>query len=43
VFRTYLFTDEPITELEHEETADADAGDQQPGLGLGNLAGSHRR
>jgi ferritin-like protein len=42
VFRTYLFTDEPITELEHEETAAA-AGDQQPGLGLGNLSGSHRR
>jgi ferritin-like protein len=45
VFRTYLFTDAPITELEHEQedAATADAGAEQPGLALGNLAGRIRR
>jgi ferritin-like protein len=45
VFRTYLFTDAPITELEHEqEAAETSAGgEEQPGLALGNLEGSTRR
>lgn len=44
VFRTYLFTEDPITELEHEAAAGTEAaGQEQPGLGLGNLAGSKRR
>jgi len=44
VFRTYLFTDDPITELEHEAATGIEAaGEGQPDLGLGNLAGSERR
>ena len=43
VFRTYLFTDAPITELEHEDNADADIGAEPADLGLGNLAGRNRR
>jgi ferritin-like protein len=42
VFRTYLFTDDPITELEHEDTSGATSGGG-PDLGLGNLAGSTTR
>jgi ferritin-like protein len=42
VFRTYLFTDAPITELEHEATEDGAAPESRD-LGLGNLAGSIRR
>jgi len=44
VFRTYLFTDDPITELEQEAATGIEAaGEGQPDLGLGNLAGSERR
>ena len=43
VFRTYLFTDAPITELEHEETAGTDAVAEPADLGIGNLARSIRR
>ncbi|HTK15102.1 MAG TPA: ferritin-like domain-containing protein [Acidimicrobiia bacterium] len=45
VFRTYLFTDAPITELEHEdaEGAAARGGAEPVDLGLGNLAGRIRR
>jgi ferritin-like protein len=43
VFRTYLFTDAPITELEHEDNANADIGTEPADLGLGNLAGRNRR
>jgi ferritin-like protein len=43
VFRTYLFTEAPITELEHEATEDAHAGPEPADLGLGNLAGRNRR
>lgn len=47
--RTYLFTDEPITEVEHEAESDGDDGDDSPGepdsrsgssdgsLGIGSL------
>jgi ferritin-like protein len=42
VFRTYLFTDAPITELEHEETA-SEAVAAPADLGIGNLARSNRR
>jgi ferritin-like protein len=43
VFRTYLFTDGPITELEHEATDSDAAGQETSDLGVGNLARSHRR
>jgi ferritin-like protein len=43
VFRTYLFTDAPITELEHEDNENADIGTEPADLGLGNLAGRNRR
>jgi ferritin-like protein len=42
VFRTYLFTDAAITELEHEATEEGAAPEPRD-LGLGNLAGSIRR
>jgi ferritin-like protein len=40
VFRTYLFTEAPITEVEHEAE---DTAPEPRDLGLGNLAGSMRR
>ena len=43
VFRTYLFTDAPITELEHEETAGSEVGAEPTDLGIGNLTRSNRR
>jgi ferritin-like protein len=43
VFRTYLFTDAPITELEHEDTEGTDGGAEPIDLGLGDLAGRIRR
>ena len=43
VFRTYLFTEAPITELEHEAAEDAHAGPEPADLGLGNLTGRNRR
>lgn len=43
VFRTYLFTEAPITELEHEDTEGVDIGAERADLGLGNLAGRNRR
>ena len=43
VFRTYRFTDAPITELEHEETAGTDSVAEPADLGIGNLARSIRR
>jgi ferritin-like protein len=38
VFRTYLFTDAPITELEHEETAGTASVAEPADLAIGNLA-----
>jgi len=43
VFRTYLFTDAPITELEHLETAGSESSAESADLGIGNLARSNRR
>jgi uncharacterized protein len=43
VFRTYLFTEAPITELEHVATEGDGAAPEPRDLGLGNLAGSVRR
>jgi ferritin-like protein len=43
VFRTYLFTEAPITELEHQDTDGEDAATEPLDLGLGDLAGSLRR
>ena len=37
--RTYLFTSEPITEIEVEEEAAPDAGDPPGSLGIGSLKG----
>ena len=38
VLRTYLFTDKPITELEHEESAEPSAtGHTAHGLGIGSF------
>lgn len=35
--RTYLFTEEPITTLEHEEADEDEKGANEAGLGLGSL------
>jgi hypothetical protein len=43
VFRTYLFTDAPITELEHQETEGTGSRAGPADLGIGSLARSNRR